>query len=137
MDKHPNLEVPRIHVVKLMQSLCSRALVKERFNWQYLYYTLTDAGIEYLREYLHVSPDTVPATLKKAAKPQPPPSFGRLHDDAGRGRGRGRGRGGYRGAREFGGESTEFAGRGRGRGGFGRGGADSRGRGRGVSAPES
>jgi len=138
MDKHPNIEVPRLHVVKLLQSLHSRALVKEQFNWQYLYYTLTDAGIEYLREYLHVSADTVPATLKKSSRPQPPPSFGRSREeDGGRGRGRGRGRGGYRGPREFSGEgaSGEFAGRGRGRGGFG-----GRGRGRGAAAaaaPES
>jgi len=137
MEKHPNIEVPRLHVVKLMQSLNSRDLVKEQFNWQYLYYTLTDKGIEYLREYLHVSAETVPATLKKAAKPQPPPSFGRQRDDdGGRGRGRGRGRGGYRGPREFGGETGgDFGGRGRGRGGFGRGGGFSRdggeGRGRG------
>lgn len=148
LEKHPNLEVPRLHVVKLLQSLKSRALVKEQFNWQYLYFTLLDAGIEYLREYLHVSADTVPATLKKASKPQPPPSFGRQRDEeGGRGRGgRGRGRGGYRGPREFGGETSEFGGRGRGRGGFSRGGGefsrgggDSRGgRGRGASAaPES
>jgi len=139
MEKHPNIEVPRLHVVKLLQSLHSRALVKEQFNWQYLYYTLTDSGIEYLRDYLHVSADTVPATLKKAAKPQPPPSFGRQRDeDSGRGRGRGRGRGGYRGPREFGGETSgEFGGRGRGRGGFSRGGGEGRGRGRGASAPES
>jgi len=145
MEKHPNIEVPRLHVVKLMQSLLSRALVKEQFNWNYLYYTLTDSGIEYLREYLHVSADTVPATLKKASKPQPPPSFGRRDggEDGGRGRGRGRGRGGYRGPREFGGGAGgegEFGGRGRGRGGFGgRGGGEGgRGRGRGASAaPES
>lgn len=87
MVKHPQIEVPQIHVVKLMQSLKSRNLVKEGYNWQYLYYTLTDEGIEYLREYLHVSADTVPATLKKAAKPQPPPSFGRRFEEDAGGRG--------------------------------------------------
>jgi len=143
MEKHPNIEVPRLHVVKLMTSLKSKDYVKEQFNWQYLYYTLNDKGIDFLREYLHVSADTVPATLKKASKPQPPPSFGRRDDDGGRGRGRGRGRGGYRGPREFGGEGAggEFAGRGRGRGGFSRGGGGEErgrgGRGRGASAPES
>lgn len=76
MTKHPQIEVPNLHVCKLMQSLRSREVVKEQFNWQYLYYTLTDKGIEYLREYLHVSEDTVPATLKKSTKVQPPPSFG-------------------------------------------------------------
>ena len=106
---------------------------------QYLYYTLTDKGIEYLREYLHVSEDTVPATLKKSSKPQPPPSFGAQRQEGeggerGRGgfrggRGGAGGRGGYRGPRDgadAGAESTGasrggFASRG-GRGG-GRGGA--------------
>jgi small subunit ribosomal protein S10e len=97
MTKHLQIEVPNIHVVKLMQSLKSRGHVKEQFNWQYLYYTLTDEGIEYLRNYLHVSEDTVPATLKKATKPQPPPSFGRRTEDEDGGR-RG-GRGGFRGGR--------------------------------------
>jgi len=68
----------------LMQSLRSRGFVKEVFNWQYLYYILTDEGVEHLREYLHISEDTVPNTLKKATKPQPPPSF-RQPEEAGRG----------------------------------------------------
>jgi len=34
-------------------------------------------GIEFLREYLHVSADTVPATLRKPTKAQPPHSFAR------------------------------------------------------------
>jgi len=118
MTKHPQIEVPNLHVCKLMISLKSREVVKEQFNWQYLYYTLTDKGIEYLREYLHVSEDIVPATLKKPSKPQPPASFGSgrhegaERDGAGRG-GRGgaggfrggrggAGRGGYRGPREGG-----------------------------------
>ena len=89
--KHLQLEVPNLHVVKLMQSMKSRGLVKEVFNWQYLYYILTDEGIEYLREHLHISEETVPNTLKKASKPQPPPSF-RQNDDAGRGGRGGRGK---------------------------------------------
>lgn len=41
--------------------------MKETFNWQYYYYYLTNEGIEYLREYLALPADIVPATLKKAA----------------------------------------------------------------------
>jgi len=103
LTKHMVLEVPNLHVVKLMLSLKSREFVKEQFNWQYLYFTLTDKGIEYLREYLHVSAETVPATLKKPTKPQPAPSFGRqrFEEEARRG-GRG-GRGGFgRGGRDGG-----------------------------------
>jgi len=133
LAKHQYLEVPNIQAMKLLQSLKSRAYVKEQFSWQHYYYTLTDEGIEYLRDYLHVSADTVPATLKKQTKPSTGPSFGR-RDDEGRGgfRGGRGGRGGYReGGRggKFGGAPGEFqpefegAGRG-GRGGF-------RGRGRG------
>jgi len=104
---------------------------------QYLYYTLTDKGIEYLREYLHVSEDTVPATLKKSSKPQPPASFGQAGGEGGeRGRGGFRGgrggpaggRGGYRGPREEGGADAGAATRGgfasRGGRGGGRGGAE-------------
>eukprot|EP00697_Spironema_sp_BW2_P004578 gnl/Spiro4/16218_TR8709_c0_g1_i1.p2 gnl/Spiro4/16218_TR8709_c0_g1~~gnl/Spiro4/16218_TR8709_c0_g1_i1.p2 ORF type:complete len:194 (-),score=84.51 gnl/Spiro4/16218_TR8709_c0_g1_i1:105-686(-) len=151
--KHLQLEVPNLQVIKLMQSLKSRNYVKERYNWRYLYYFLTNEGIEYLRETLHISGETVPNTLKKSEKVQPPPSFasrGGGDDDSGRGRGRGRGgfrggrgRGGrdeYRGAKKLDdGAPADFdpsfdsgRGRGRGRGGFrgrGRGGAGRGGRG--------
>ena len=139
LTPHRQVPVPNLHVVKLMQSLKSKGVVRERFSWQYLYYVLTDEGIEYLRNYLHLPEDTVPTTLKKPSKPQPPSTIGRRYDDDGEGRGRGRGRGGRGGGRggyrkddmgaprgfnpEFaGGEGGEGRGRGRGRGGFGRGG---------------
>jgi small subunit ribosomal protein S10e len=136
IPKHNEIEVPNIHVVKLMQSLKSRGYVKEIFCWQWLYYSLNNEGIDYLREYLHVSPDTVPATLKKSKTPQPPPSFGRQDDRPQRRDGaRGGGRDGYRGgdgAKKMGAPrnfNPEFEGR---RGGFGasggRGGASFRGR---------
>jgi len=144
MEKHPNLEVPLLHVVKLLLTLKSKGFVKERYTWQYLYYTLTDSGIEYLRNYLHVSDLVVPNTLKKPTKPQQAPSFGqqRRFDDGeggdrrggrggGRGgRGRGAGRGGYRGER-----SETSGGNGGGDGGSrgGRGGFRSGGRGGGAS----
>lgn len=76
VGKHHELEVPNLHVIKLMQSLHSRNYVSYKFNWQWFYYTLTDEGIEYLREYLHLPADTVPNTLKKSNKVQPAPSFG-------------------------------------------------------------
>jgi len=148
MNKHPDIEAPLLHVNKLLSSLASRNFVREQFNWRYHYWFLTNEGIEYLRDYLHIPTDTVPATLKKSTKVQPPPSFGRsLERGGGRGgRGRGRGRGGgdrddYRGPKkdgsaprdfnpEFDGGRPRFDGeRGRGRGG--RGGFRGRGRGRG------
>ena len=52
-------------VIKLMQSFTSKELVKEQFSWRYYYWYLTNEGIEYLREYLNLSADVVPNTLKK------------------------------------------------------------------------
>ena len=37
-----------------MKSLHSKDLVMRKFNWQWFYYFLTDAGIEALREQLYL-----------------------------------------------------------------------------------
>ena len=47
-------EVPNLHVIKLMTSLKSRGYVKENFSWMWYYWYVTDEGIEYLRDYLHL-----------------------------------------------------------------------------------
>ncbi|OLY77660.1 40S ribosomal protein S10-A [Smittium mucronatum] len=74
---HENVPVPNLQVIKAMQSLQSRGLIKTQFNWQYYYYTLTDEGIEYLREYLNLPAEIVPATFKKPVKAQTQaPKFG-------------------------------------------------------------
>lgn len=73
LAKHAQIAVPNVHVMKLMLSLRSRNYVTEKFNWQWFYYTLTNEGIDYLRQYLHLDADTVPATLKKDSKPKAPP----------------------------------------------------------------
>ena len=67
------VEVPNLQVCNLMKSLKSRGYVKESFNWQWFYWYLTNEGIEYLREYLHLPADSVPNTLKKSTKPAAPP----------------------------------------------------------------
>lgn len=70
---HDEVEVPNLQVIKLMQSLKSRGYVKETFNWQWYYWYLTNEGIEYLRDYLHLPAEIVPATMKKqAARPSRP-----------------------------------------------------------------
>ena len=48
-----------------MQSMTSRGLVRSQFNWQVHYWFLTDEGIAYLREALHLPAEVVPATLKR------------------------------------------------------------------------
>jgi len=91
--KHAFLEVPNLSVIKLCQSLRSRGYVKEQFSWQWYYYFLTNEGIEYLRDYLHLSEDVVPATLKKPAKAAKAPGSRPEGDRPPRGEG------GYRGGR--------------------------------------
>jgi len=72
LAKHDDLDVPNLEVIKALQSLTSKGLVKTQFSWQYYYYTVTPEGVEYLREWLHLPTEIVPATHKKAARPQRP-----------------------------------------------------------------
>eukprot|EP01112_Ceratiomyxa_fruticulosa_P023874 TRINITY_DN934_c0_g1_i4.p1 TRINITY_DN934_c0_g1~~TRINITY_DN934_c0_g1_i4.p1 ORF type:complete len:222 (-),score=47.82 TRINITY_DN934_c0_g1_i4:142-717(-) len=73
IPKHDKIHVPNLYVVKLMQSLKSRKYVTEQFNWQYFYWYITNEGIEYLRGYLGLPDEVVPATLKKP-RPAPRPA---------------------------------------------------------------
>ncbi|GBP17104.1 40S ribosomal protein S10 [Eumeta japonica] len=70
--KHPDLEkIPNLQVIKAMQSLKSRGYVKEQFAWRHFYWYLTNEGIEYLRIFLHLPPEIVPATLKRSVRIDP------------------------------------------------------------------
>uniref|UniRef100_A0A8C4WEV7 Small ribosomal subunit protein eS10 n=1 Tax=Gopherus evgoodei TaxID=1825980 RepID=A0A8C4WEV7_9SAUR len=66
MAKHPELanSVPNLHVMKAMQSLKSHGYVKEPFAWRHFYWYLTNKGIHYLHDYLHLLPEIVLATLR-------------------------------------------------------------------------
>ena len=66
--KHPKVEVPNLFVIKALQSLHSRGYVTERFAWRHYYWYLTNEGIQYLRDVLHLPSEIVPSTLKKPAK---------------------------------------------------------------------
>mmetsp|Transcript_12932 Transcript_12932/g.32590 ORF Transcript_12932/g.32590 Transcript_12932/m.32590 type:complete len:161 (+) Transcript_12932:112-594(+) len=66
--KHPDIDVPNLQVIKLMQSLTSKEFVKEQFAWRHYYWFLTNEGIEYLREYLNLPSEIVPNTLKKSTR---------------------------------------------------------------------
>ncbi|XP_076351549.1 small ribosomal subunit protein eS10-like [Tachypleus tridentatus] len=69
--KHPELEtVPNLQVIKALQSLKSRGYVKEQFAWQHYYWYLTNEGIQYLRDFLHLPPEIVPSTLKRQPRPE-------------------------------------------------------------------
>ncbi|KAK9470209.1 40S ribosomal protein eS10 [Dipodascopsis tothii] len=67
--KHDEIDTKNLYVIKALQSLDSRGYVKTQFSWQYYYYSLTDAGIEYLREWLHLPAEVVPVTHKKQVRP--------------------------------------------------------------------
>merc|ERR1712029_209562 len=68
---HPELEsVPNLQVIKALTSLKSRGYVKEQFAWRHFYWSLTNEGIQYLRDYLHLPPEIVPATLKRETRPR-------------------------------------------------------------------
>ena len=70
------LPVSNIEVLALLKSLSSRGYVKETFNWRWFYYCLTPEGVTYLREYLAIPEEVVPATLKKTQKSPISDSFG-------------------------------------------------------------
>ena len=59
-----------------MQSLTSKGFVKTQFSWQWYYYVLTDDGLAYLREYLHLPSEIVPQTHMKPARPAGRPGLG-------------------------------------------------------------
>jgi len=60
--------VGNLQVIKACQSLTSRGYLKQQFAWRHFYWVLTNEGVEYLREYLHLPPEIVPVTMKKQAK---------------------------------------------------------------------
>merc|ERR1711860_482207 len=62
--KHPEIDVPNLHVIKALTSLKSQGYVREQFAWRHYYWYLTNEGIEYLRNYLLRPAEIVPATLK-------------------------------------------------------------------------
>merc|ERR1711879_234329 len=69
LPKHNELEkVRNLEVIKAMQSLKSRGYVRENFAWRHYYWYLTNEGIQYLRDFLHLPPEIVPSTLKRQVR---------------------------------------------------------------------
>eukprot|EP00038_Savillea_parva_P005858 m.160343 g.160343 ORF g.160343 m.160343 type:complete len:207 (-) comp11932_c0_seq1:161-781(-) len=100
--KHSELEVPNLMVIKAMQSLKSRGYVHEQFAWRHFYWSLTNEGIEYIRDYLHLPAEVVPATLMRAPRAEgaAPPRGGPGGPGGREGGGGGGFRGGDRGDRD-------------------------------------
>ncbi|KAE8163609.1 Plectin/S10 domain-containing protein [Aspergillus tamarii] len=72
-SKHADIDTKNLYVIKALQSLNSRGYVKTQFSWQYYYYTLTPEGLDYLREWLHLPAEVVPATHIKQQRSHAPP----------------------------------------------------------------
>ncbi|KKK23601.1 40S ribosomal protein, partial [Aspergillus rambellii] len=73
LPKHGDIDTKNLYVIKACQSLNSRGFVKTQFSWQYYYYTLTPEGLDYLREWLHLPAEVVPATHIKQQRSHAPP----------------------------------------------------------------
>ncbi|KAI9820086.1 MAG: hypothetical protein M1826_000972 [Phylliscum demangeonii] len=107
LPKHNEIDTKNLFVIKACQSLTSRNYLKTQFSWQWYYYTLTPEGLDYLREWLHLPAEIVPATHIKQQRSHAPPrgmmgGSGGADDRDRRGGGRG-GPGRDRGDREGGG----------------------------------
>ncbi|XP_035387120.1 plectin-like [Electrophorus electricus] len=74
-DKRPQTNHPEIpgvgnlQVIRAMDSLKSRGFVRETFAWRHFYWYLTNEGIVYLRDYLHLPPEIVPTPLQRVRRP--------------------------------------------------------------------
>merc|ERR1712224_1019877 len=94
--KHIELEeIPNLHVMMVMKSMCSRAYVTEKFNWVWHYYFLTNEGIEYLREFLHLPESVFPSTLTRQRPSKP--MMSETSGEGGKGWGKGKGKGKWKG----------------------------------------
>lgn len=68
--KHPEVQsVSNLQVIRAMGSLKSRGYVKETFAWRHFYWYLTNDGIVYLRDYLHLPTEIIPAPLQRVRRP--------------------------------------------------------------------
>jgi len=81
--KHLELPIPNIQVINVLKSLKSRGCVTEQFSWSHFYYCLTDDGIIYLRKYLHLPDNVVPATVAKSARSSNAPTGGNSSSNVG------------------------------------------------------
>ena len=110
LPSHPNLpNVKNLHVIKTMTSLKSRGYVTETFTWGWYYWYITNEGIVYLRDVLHIPEHVIPQTLNKVSeRPQTVVPKRRLYERD-RVKSGDEGREGYRRAGAGRGEAKEVA----------------------------
>ena len=88
--KHNELEdIPNLHVMMVLRSLASHHYLQEIYSWRWHYYTLTNEGIEYLREVLHLPAQVFPQTLTKQRPTRPALAGGESEGGGGKGKGKG------------------------------------------------
>ena len=85
LREHPEVkDVSNLAVLKLMESLTSRQLVRRQYAWAHHYWFLQPDGITYLREFLNLPEYCVPLTHKKQqARPSSRPDGDRAGGDRG------------------------------------------------------
>jgi len=66
--KHMKLDVTNLEVINLMRTFKALKYVEEQFCWRHFYWVLTPAGIDYLRELLHLKANVFPNTQKATAR---------------------------------------------------------------------
>ncbi|KAM7384662.1 hypothetical protein PAMA_011829 [Pampus argenteus] len=67
---HPDVKgVTNFKVIRAMGSLKSKGYVRETYAWKHAYYYLTNQGISYLRDYLHLPLEIMPASLQRVRHP--------------------------------------------------------------------
>ncbi|KAK8793628.1 hypothetical protein WA171_002761 [Blastocystis sp. BT1] len=76
-----DITISNLKVIKLLQSLWSRGYVNKTYSWCHFYYTLTDSGLQYLREFLHLPNDIVPNTYRRVNPTLPREERPRFHRD--------------------------------------------------------
>ena len=77
---HPELRCLNIYPFQIGRSFVSKGFAKKSYAWSHAYFTLTDKGIEYLRNFFGLPTNAAPATLRQAEAKvldsRPPRRFG-------------------------------------------------------------
>jgi len=76
--QHPEVGVKNHYVLNACKSLASKGYVKKQYAWRHYYYTLTNEGVNYLRQVLHLPTEVIPSTFKRTQQaPMPRTGFRR------------------------------------------------------------
>jgi hypothetical protein len=79
LEKHPEIEVPNLQVIKLMQSFKSKEYVTERFAWRHYYWCVPPASHPSLLQALLPAPKPAPTVVPSASLVSQPESHLHSH----------------------------------------------------------